>query len=105
MSMSVNGGLDDDLMDDGGDGWDDDDLDLSARGAKQAPAGGPGGSLIAPAQSSGNLEEDFFGSFVDKPAVMRGSGKLTMPAKKVKAVVAVKKLAVEADADDGWDDF
>jgi SCY1-like protein 1 len=110
-AMNYDDGLDDDLMDDTGDGWDDDDLDmnLSSRGAKPASVGGlggsMGGSLIAPAQSSGNLDEDFFGSFDDKPAVVRGSGKFTMPAKKVKAVIAVKKLAVEADADDGWDDF
>jgi SCY1-like protein 1 len=110
-TMNYDDGLDDDLMDDTGDGWDDDELDmnLSSRGAKTASAGGfagsMGGSLIAPAQTSGNLDEDFFGSFDDKPAVMRGSGKLTMPAKKAKAVIAVKKLAVEADADDGWDDF
>jgi SCY1-like protein 1 len=106
----------DDLMDDTGDGWDNDDLDLSSGGIKTASgrgvAGSLGGSLIAPAQASGNLEEDFFGSFDDKPAraasiISRpgSSGKLTMPAKKTKAVIGVKKLAVEEDAEDGWDDF
>jgi SCY1-like protein 1 len=108
FNMMADDGLDDDLMEDTGDGWDDDDLDmnLSSRGAKTASAGASlGGSLIAPGQTSANLDEDFFGSFDDKPAVVRGSGKLTMPAKKAKAVIAVKKLSVEADADDGWDDF
>jgi SCY1-like protein 1 len=99
----------DDMMDDTGDGWDDDELNLSSQGAKTVYAGSLGGSLIAPAQGSANLDEDFFGSFDDKPAksIVRpgSSGKLTMPAKKTKAAIAVKKLAVEDDAEDGWDDF
>lgn len=113
MNMMVDDSLDDDLMDDNGGGWDDDDLDLnshldlSSRGARAPSTRPSGGSLIAPAQASANMDEDFFGSlsFDDKPAVIRGSGKLTMPTKKIKAVIAVKKLAVEEDADDGWDDF
>jgi SCY1-like protein 1 len=105
---------DDDLMDDGGDGWDDDDLDLDSGGAKTDSTGGGasslGGSLLGPPQASASLEEDFFGSFEAKPmksASLRpgSSGKLTMPAKKTKAAISVTKLAVEPDAEDGWDDF
>lgn len=105
---------DDDLIDDG-DGWGDDDLDLSSGGDKTRSGGGAvgslGGSLLAPVSSSGNMEDDFFGTFDAKPAksasIMRpgSTGKLAMPAKKTKAAPVATKLAVEDDAEDGWDDF
>ena len=108
----------DDGLDDGaGDGWDD-ELDISGGGGGgfggiqvggvPAPAAAASSSLFAPAPA----DDDFFGSFdakPAKPAAMRkmggGTGKLALPSKKAAAKPAVKKLSVNEDVSDGWDDF
>ena len=117
----------DDWDDDGGWGDDVDNLDASSSGVKPQvgvkppspptkPAGGV--SLLAPVED----EYDFFGSFdafdskPAKPVSMKKSsgGKLTVPGKKTakspsaattKKKPAVKKLAIDDDLGDGWDDF
>jgi SCY1-like protein 1 len=129
LSASGNSAWDNDGLDEvddaqiGDDGWGDDDDGLGdsfsghgsnrnirqGTGAAGAKPSVRGGSLLAPAN-----EDDFFGGFDHKPAkpiVSRPAatrGKLVIP-KKAGTVVAqkpvIKKLAVDDESENGWDDF